>query len=156
MAYLNKPGTLERTIALSEIQAVLHRYAVLARDNAAWDQMALLLTKDGLYRLPNGTVVKPSEMSTVVQGQEAKYIRHHITSIDVHFTSDNEARSIALYLAVTDKSAPDHWGQWEDVFRRTEDGAWLIADRSIVVDGCDPKGWFGTTYGVPKVVKGTE
>ena len=97
--------------------------------------------------MPNGQSVKAVEMSAVVQGEEAKYIRHHITGVDVHFKSETEARTMAQFIAVTNQSVPDHWGHWEDTFTRSEGGAWLIYDRMIVVDGFDPKGWFREKYG---------
>lgn len=138
--------------ARSSITAVLHRYASLAREGVDWSEMAKLFAPDGLYRLPNGAVVDPSRMSEVVQGKEAKYIRHHITTIDMTFVSDDEVHSEAFYLAVTDQASPDHWGMWKDIFRRYDDDddascRWLIQDRTIVVEGAAPNGWCASVYG---------
>lgn len=152
MLDLNKQGSIERAIALAEIHGILHRYAVMARDKVDFNKMAEACFHPGaVFRMPNGQSVKATEMSAVVKGDEAKYIRHHITSIDVHFKSETEARTTAQYIAFTNQSVPDHWGQWEDTFTRIGD-VWLIFDRLIVVDGFEPKGWFGEKYGaeIPK------
>ena len=144
--------TVERAIDTCEIHSVLHRYASMAREVAPFDQMALLFQPDAIFRLPNGTAVTPANMAQVVQGESAKYIRHHITTIDIDFkVVGEEARVTAFFFAVTDQSSFDHWGRWEDIFVRGEDGRWLIAERSIVVEGADPNGWYAMTYGVPHV-----
>ncbi|KAH0844987.1 hypothetical protein AYO21_04090 [Fonsecaea monophora] len=141
--------------ARADITAVMHRYASLARENADWDAMAALFAPDALYRLPNGVAVDPKRMVEVVQGNEAKYIRHHITTIDITFVGEAEAHSEAFYLAVTDRASPDHWGMWKDVFRRREeDHVWLIQDRTIFVDGAAPGGWYATVYGMPGATAG--
>lgn len=139
--------TAAREHARSEITSVMHRYASLAREGADFSAMAKCFTPDALYRLPHGVAIPPSRMVEVVRGNEAKYIRHHITTIDIQFVGENEARSEAFYLALTDLACPDHWGMWRDVFRRQADGSWLIQDRTIVVDGAAPGGWYANTYG---------
>ncbi|KIX95528.1 uncharacterized protein Z520_08648 [Fonsecaea multimorphosa CBS 102226] len=136
--------------ARAEITTVMHRYASLARENADWDAMAALFAPDGVYRLPNGVSVDPKRMVEVVQGNEAKYIRHHVTTVDITFVSVLEAYSEAFYLAVTDRASPDHWGMWRDVFRwHPRERVWLIQKREIVVDGAAPGGWYADVYGMP-------
>lgn len=147
MVDLNQPGSIERTVALMEIHTILNRYAGMARDKVDFTKLAKACFRpDGFFRLPNGHAVKPIEMSAVVQDGEAKYIRHHITGINVHFESETEARTMAQFIAITDQAVPDHWGHWEDIFTRSEDGAWLIFDRKLVIDSQDPKGWFAAKY----------
>ncbi|OQV03643.1 FAD binding domain-containing protein [Cladophialophora immunda] len=135
--------------ARAEITAVMHRYASLAREHADWDAMARLFGPDALYRLPNGVAVDPKRMVEVVRGNEAPYIRHHVTTVDIVFVGEGEARSEAFYLAVTDRASPDHWGMWRDVFRWHErEQVWLIQDRTIVVEGAAAGGWYATVYGL--------
>ena len=148
MADLNKPGSIERTIAMTEIQHTLHRYCILARENAPFHEMKHLFRPNGLFRLPNGTAVSPEEMGNVVQGQPPKFIRHHITSIDIEFTGATSAKAKSLFFAMTGSATIDHWGYWEDEFELDAEGAWLLADRSIVVEGQEPNGWYASTYGV--------
>ena len=137
----------ERATASSEIQAILHKYAYMARENAKFDEMASLWTPDGIFRLPNGVAVKATEISKVVKGQEPTFIRHHLTTTTIDFVTPHEAKTVAYYFACTHKSSMDHWGYWQDVFEKGSDGAWLIKDRSVMVDGSDPKGWFAEMYG---------
>lgn len=141
MTDLNKPGSIERVVALTEIYAVVNRYCILARENAPWDEMAKLFEPDGVFRLSNGTALSPKTMSGVVGDHEPKFIRHHITSTDVHFTSPTSADVESFFIAVTDQAPLDHWGGWRDVFARQQDGSWLIRDRAIVLNGNDANGW---------------
>lgn len=146
MAQFNTQDSIARSAARSEIESLFHRYAVLATDTPSIEQMAALFKSDGVFRLPNGATVAPAKLLDVVQGNNPDFIRHHITSIDIQFVSETEAHSQAYFFAITHKSSFDHWGQWKDVVTRGADGRWLIADRTIVVEGGDPKGWYKTTY----------
>lgn len=145
MTALNQPGSLERTVALSEIQVVLNTYCTLARENADWDQMATLFTADAKFRFgPDGSiVVQPSQLSAVVGGGEAAFIRHHLTSWRATFTSDTEARVESQFLAITNQAplgSLDHWGRWEDIFVKVG-AAWVIKDRLVIGEGAHPDGW---------------
>lgn len=145
MSTLTRPGSIERTIALSEIQAVLNAYCTLARENADWDKIASLFTVDAKFRFgPGGSiVVRPAEISAVVGEGEAAYIRHHLTSWHVIFKSDAEANVQSQFLAITNQApvgSLDHWGRWEDTFVK-EGNAWMIKDRLVVGEGAYPSGW---------------
>lgn len=146
MTNLNKPSP-EATQAREAIRTVLYRYATMARNNVNFLDMVPLFTADGIFELPTGMQVPSDQIEKVVQGSEAKYIRHHLTSWDVHFESDSVANVKSQYLAVTDEAITDHWGEWIDVFHRQQDGAWLIRHRTVVVDGADPSGWAARTMG---------
>jgi hypothetical protein len=147
MVDLNKPGSIERTIAITEIERILNKYCIMARENAPFSEMANLLLPDGVFRLPNGSEVPPADMGTVVQGKPPAFIRHHLTSVDIEFTSEREANTRALFFAMTGSSTIDHWGYWQDVFQRTDEGLWLIKIREIVVEGQDANGWYAGAYG---------
>lgn len=146
MAGFTAPGSVQRAVAKSEIESLLHRYAILARENLPVDQMQPLFLKDGIFRLPNGTEVKPAELGKIVRGKPPEFIRHHITTIDVQFVSDNEAKTHALFFAVTELSSMDHWGCWKDIIKRQPDGQWAIVDRSVIVEGKDPHGLFAQKH----------
>lgn len=146
MDQFDAPGSVARLLAKSEIETLFHRYAILANETPSIEKMSALFKEDGVFRLPNGHAVKPSDLLTVVQGNNPTFIRHHITSIDIQFVSPTEAHSQAYYIAITHLSSHDHWGQWQDVVTRDENGKWLIADRTVIVENGDPKGWFKTTY----------
>lgn len=146
MAQSDGFAPMERCVAKSEIEGLFHRYAVLANEKPDIDKMMTVFKEDGVFRLPNGVVVKPRDLLQVVQGNNPQFIRHHITSINIEFVSSNEARTQAYFFAITHMSRFDHWGQWQDLVTRDGSGRWLIADRSIVVEGGDPKGWYKTNY----------
>lgn len=133
----------------------MHRYASLARENCNWEELGKLLAPGAIYRLVDGTELSAHQMSDVVRGNEAKYIRHHITTIDIQFLSDSEAHCEALFFAATDTTFNDHWGHWKDIFRKQGDGSWLIQDRSIVVEGMASGGWCDRVWGseAPKTGK---
>ncbi|WP_329410625.1 nuclear transport factor 2 family protein [Nocardia vinacea] len=128
------------------ITAVLHRYAALAREDADWSAIAELFTVDAQFRLQDGTTFARDEISGVVRGEEAAIIRHHVTTVDITFLSDDEAHTETFYVAITDEAGPDHWGTWHDVFRRQADGTWSIAERLVTADGADPDGWLMRIY----------
>lgn len=147
MVDLNKPGSVERCIALAEINAIVNRYCILARENAPWAEMAKLFEPSGVFRLSNGTELSPEAMSGVIGGMEPNFIRHHITSTDIKFTSSSEAHVESFFLAVTDQAPLDHWGGWIDTFIRQGDGSWLIRDRTILLNGNDKNGWSAARRG---------
>lgn len=137
----------EQATARGLITAVLHRYASLGREDCDWDALATLFEPSAIYRLADGRELPPTQLQEVVRGQEAPYIRHHITTIDVQFVGEAVAHSEAFFFAATNWKVMDHWGRWRDVFARQADGTWLIRERTIVVEGQDPEGWTAKTYG---------
>jgi hypothetical protein len=112
---------MERAIARSEITAVLHRYANMAVEQADFAGMALLFADDGQFILLDGTAVPVTEIEKIVDGNEAAWIRHHLTTIQIDFTSETTATADSYYIAFTDLAQPDHWGRWRDSFRRALD-----------------------------------
>ncbi|KIY00990.1 uncharacterized protein Z520_03656 [Fonsecaea multimorphosa CBS 102226] len=147
MDSFNAPGSIARAVAKSEIEGLFHRYAVLATEAPSVEKMSTLFREDAVYRLPNGNAVAPAQLLQVLRGGSPAFIRHHITSIDIEFVSPSEARTQAFFFSITDMSSFDHWGLWKDIVIKGGDGKWLIADRTIVVQGQDPKGWYQKTYG---------
>ena len=146
MDQFNAPGSVTRAVGKREIETLSHRYAVFAKDNAPLTQMAMLFRDNGHFRLPNGIAVKPAQMVDVVQGTEPNFIRHHITPTDIHFVSETEAHTEAYFFAVANLCSVDDWGKWKDKVTKASDGRWLIADRSIIVEGGDSKGCYKTNY----------
>lgn len=142
--------TIARADDRAMIQAVIHRYAYNAREglfdptvtDIGIDDMLALFSEDATVVLPGGAELPASQLGAVVQENEATYIRHHITTVDIRFHGDDEAESFTQFFANTDESAPDHWGHWHDVFRRQTDGTWRIQRRAIVTEGAARGGWF--------------
>jgi len=135
---------LERMIARSEITAILQRYANMAVENADFAGMARLFTDDGTFILLDGTAVPVTEIEKIVAGHEATWIRHHLTTIQIDFTSETTATADSYYIAFTDLAQPDHWGRWRDTLRREPDGRWMLTSKQPLVEGFHPEGWIGT------------
>lgn len=135
---------LERMIARSEITALLQRYANMAVENADFEGMARLFTDDGTFILLDGTAVPVTEIERIVAGHEATWIRHHMTTIHIDFTSETTATADSYYIAFTDLAQPDHWGRWRDTLRRESDGQWMLTSKQPLVEGYHPDGWVAT------------
>lgn len=135
---------LERMIARSEITAILQRYANMAVENADFAGMARLFTDDGTFILLDGTAVPVTEIEKIVAGHEATWIRHHLTTIQIDFTSETTATADSYYIAFTDLAQPDHWGRWRDTLRREPGGRWMLTSKQPLVEGFHPEGWIAT------------
>lgn len=138
------PAGPERAVARSEITEVLQRYANLAVEKADFAAMARLFTADGKFILLDGTAVPTTEIAKIAAGHEATWIRHHLTTIHIEFTSDSTATADSYYIAFTDLAQPDHWGRWRDTLRREPDGRWMLTSKQPVVEGFHPEGWVAT------------
>lgn len=135
---------LARAVARSEITEVLQRYTNLAVENADFAAMARLFTSDGQFVLLDGTAVPTTDIEKIVDGHEAKWIRHHLTTIQIDFTSDTTATADSFYIAFTDLAQPDHWGRWRDSLRLEPDGRWMLTSKQPLVEGYNPQGWMAT------------
>ncbi|MFC7789943.1 YybH family protein [Microbacterium sp. MAHUQ-60] len=133
-----------RTIARSEITALLQRYANMAVENADFAGMSRLFSEDGSFILLDGTAVPVTEIEQIVAGNESTFIRHHLTTIHIEFTSETTANADSYYIAFTDLAQPDHWGRWLDTLRREPDGRWVLVSKQPVVEGYHPEGWVAT------------
>lgn len=111
---------MERTIALTEINATLHRYASTARNGDDWDLKAAEFSPDARILLPNGISLPPDRMKEIMGGGEAKYYRHHITAIDVRFVSEREAKATCQVFVISDMSTCDHWGEVSQLWLRSQ------------------------------------
>lgn len=134
----------DRAVARSEITSVLQHYTRLAVEKADFAAMARLFTDDGKFILLDGSAVPPADIQELVGDNEAKWIRHHLTTIHIEFTSETTATTDSYYIAFTDLAQPDHWGRWLDTFRREPDGRWMLTSKQPVVEGFNPQGWVAT------------
>jgi SnoaL-like domain len=139
-----RPTGVDRAVARSEIVEILHSYANMAVERADFAGMSRLFHEDGQFVLPNGTVVPMSEIHRVVNGNEPKFVRHHITTINIEFTSGTTASADSYFVAYTDLATPDHWGRWRDLFRCGTDGRWLLTSKAPIIEGFADMSWVAT------------
>jgi hypothetical protein len=139
-----QPTGVDRVVARSEIVEILHSYANMAVEKADFAGMSRLFHEDGQFILPGGTVVPISEIHRVVNGSEPDFVRHHITTINIEFTSETTASADTYFVAYTDLATPDHWGRWRDLFRRAPDGRWLLTSKAPIIEGFADTGWVAT------------
>lgn len=146
MADSTPAATPDQVAALAQIQAVVHRYAYLARNKLKWEDFSQTFKPDARFRLPNGATISTSEWQQVLEGEQAEYIRHHLTTVDVDFKDTTTAVANAQFFALTNWSSCDHWGEWQVVVSQGSNRKWLISEMNMVLDGVDPKGWAAAKY----------
>lgn len=134
----------EEVTARTLILALLYRYASLAREESDHAAMAALFEPEGKIHFPDGRSLHPSQLGEITQANRPKYLRHHLTTIDIQFDSPEEARCLSYVVAASDQKMPDHWGQWTDVVVRQADGTWLFREKVVNVGGRDPEGWLAS------------
>ena len=134
----------EEATARTLILALIYRYASLARENGDYTQVEKLFQLGGTVRFPDGRELPPSQLGAITRDNEPKYLRHHLTTIDIQFVSPEEVHCQSFVIAATDMKVPDHWGQWNDVVRKQDDGRWLFKEKTVLVGGMDPDGWLAS------------
>lgn len=134
----------EEATARTLILALVNRYASLARENGDYAEVEKLFQPGGVVRFPNGRELPPDKLGEITRDNGPSYLRHHVTTVDIQFVSPEEAHSQAYVIAITDQKAPDHWGQWNDVFRKQSDGRWLFKEKAVLIGGRDPGGWLAS------------
>jgi hypothetical protein len=122
------------------ITALIHRYAVLARESLDISQITPLFHPLAKIHSPDGRELAPEQLGEIMGPEPPKVLRHNVTTMDIQFVSTTEARCMSYVVAATDKKCPDHWGVWEDVVRSV-DGRWLFWRKEVVVEGFDRDGW---------------
>ncbi len=93
------------------ITALAHRYAPhRPRQDGLRGHAPGLSTEDANLVLPDGTAVPPADLAQVLQGDEAAYIRHHITTVDIRFAGPGEATADVFFLRHHQRSDPRSLG----------------------------------------------
>ncbi|PSN70055.1 hypothetical protein BS50DRAFT_571366 [Corynespora cassiicola Philippines] len=142
------PGTptnmtpVEEATARILITSLIHRYASVGRETFPPEYIASLFEPDGMLMFPDGQEVAPSRLIDILGGSPPEFLLHHVTTVDVQFVSEDEARCQTYLLAQTDVKTLDHWGRWEDVVKKQVDGRWLFKRKILKPDGGHPDGWY--------------
>lgn len=137
MSSLSVPS-VDRYVAQGAILDALHRYAMLAKEDADFAAMVPLWVEGGTFTLPDGTAVGADQIETIVATGQPDFIRHHVTTVGFDFPADDLVYTDTYFIAYTDIAQPDHWGRWKDRLRRQDDGRWLFEDKRVVIEGWAP------------------
>lgn len=143
------PYTTSQLSDLQDITDVLHAYARAIDDNRPAD-VAALFTEDVVLDYGGdytNLVGRPLAQKFFAGGTSRLYKRsaHHVSNVEIEFTSDDAANSIAYVNAwhefnqeAFDVDMPNAWiyGRYIDELVRQDD-AWLIAKRTFRAMGHD-------------------
>lgn len=139
--------TRDELVAREEIRALLIRYVQCA-DGGRTERMLALFAPDAVMEPTGDPACHGREEirgyferagRSIREHMTSPSLRHHLSSIDIEFTTEDEARTTAYFLAITD-AGPDHWGRYRDTLRRGADG-WQITHRLLQLEGRTPGGW---------------
>ena len=133
----------------------------LARYNHSGDRgrladLAACFAVDGVLDLPGDDLsTGPQEiearLSQVVAGSKERSARpmvhHHVSSVEITLETPDEARVRSYFLVFTETGL-DHWGRYDDRFRRCGE-RWLIAHRRVRTDGATPQSRMATDARIP-------
>ncbi|KAI0192510.1 hypothetical protein F4808DRAFT_442890 [Astrocystis sublimbata] len=134
----------EEATSRSLILALIHRYASAARENVDSAMMKQLFEHDATFTIMD-RAISPADIGAIIRDDPPALLRHHVTTIDVQFVSADEAHCQTYVLASTDLKITDHFGRWDSVVRRQEDGRWLFSKTVVVLEGVDPDGWLAAS-----------
>ena len=123
-------NSAEEATARTLIMALIYRYASLAREDGDYSETAKLFEPNAMICFPDGRELPASDLGEITRSNPPKFLRHHLTTIDVQFDSPDEAHCQSYVIAGTDVKMPDHWGRWDDAVRRQSGGEWLLRTRS--------------------------
>ena len=137
----------EEACARIHIVALINRYASIAREDGDFSQAVELFERDATIQFPDGRNLSPGQLGEITRDNPPKLLRHHLTTIDIQFSSIDEAQCQSYIIAGTHIKLPDHWGRWDSTVRKQENGSWLFKQKKIIVDGLDPQGWLAQTLG---------
>jgi hypothetical protein len=112
---------------LRELAGLFCRSAVLELDAARYEGRAEI-----------GAMLAAAAAETRA-GDVARYVRHFVATHSIEFAGAERATGRCYFLVLTDKGL-DHWGRYQDEYRR-EDGDWRFGARRVVVEGQVPGGW---------------
>jgi hypothetical protein len=140
--------TTEAT-ARTLISALVHRYASLTRETLNMPLVTPLFHPTAKIHSPDGRDLEPAQLADIMGPEPPKLLRHNVTTVDIQFVSEKEARCLTYVIAVTEKKCPDHFGVWEDVVVR-EGEKWVFARKEVEVDWVAEGGWLAGVLGALK------
>jgi uncharacterized protein (TIGR02246 family) len=116
-------------------------------DSGRFDAMLELFAEDAVLEVPGrrieGRAAIRSFFEGVARGEggrpRVRVLRHFTATHQIDLVSESEARGRCYYQVLTEAGL-DHWGVYQDVYRKQE-GRWVFARRRASVDGSAPDSW---------------
>jgi uncharacterized protein (TIGR02246 family) len=116
-------------------------------DSARFDAMLELFAEDAVLEVPGGRFEGRAAIRAFFEGvargeggrRPVRRLRHFTATHQIDLVSGSEARGRCYYQVLTEAGL-DHWGVYQDVYRKVE-GRWRFAHRSASVDGAVPGSW---------------
>jgi ketosteroid isomerase-like protein len=131
---------LQRAVIRSEIEALNAEFAYLI-DHGLSEGVADLFTEDGSYGRASGErTTGRAALRKIYEMRAARGARtaaHVFTNLRLTIESETQARGVTfLVLFAEDGAAPQPAevnlvSEYEDVYRRGDDGAWRYASRTV-------------------------
>jgi ketosteroid isomerase-like protein len=116
-------------------------------DSARFDAMLELFAEDAVLEVPDGRFEGRAAIRAFFEGvargdggrRPVRRLRHHTATHQIDLVSESEARGRCYYQVLTEAGL-DHWGVYQDVYRKHA-GRWVFARRRVSVDGTVPGAW---------------
>ena len=117
-------------------------------DRGRFDELMGLFEPDAVMEIGDGHTYEGADRireiftrtrSSVTSGAQPSYVQHHTSPVHITMVDQDHATGRA-YFSVLMEHGLDHWGRYDDEYRRT-DGNWRFARRRVRTDGFTPGGW---------------
>ncbi|MGH7802839.1 MAG: nuclear transport factor 2 family protein [Candidatus Binatia bacterium] len=133
---------VEELLAREEIRHLLASYNV-AGDRGRREEFGSVFSEDAVLEMPSGRCEgRAAILERLFAPREAAsgradvrmltFVRHHLTTSKIDFTSPTEAKGRTYFMVLTDIGV-DHSGIYVDEYRK-RDGRWWIVRREVRID----------------------
>ena len=150
--------TLEELLARESIRQTMANYT-MAGDRLRTDEFVAVFTEDAVFEsdgVPDSDAFRyegrqamrdwitrwSSPPAGAPRTHQAAFVRHHLSTSQIEFTSAETAKVRTYWVAYTD-IGPDHCGYYLDTFRKVGE-QWLIAHRKVRMDWRSSQSLFTT------------
>ena len=123
------------------IRSTINRYAHCA-DGGRFDELVELFVADGVLDIAGRDSIRgrdairtflTSTKTSLAAAATRPFIRHHVSSIDIHVQDREHATARSYFFVITERG-PDHWGRYRDELVPA-DGLWRFQRRMVRLDG---------------------
>jgi SnoaL-like domain len=118
-------------------------------DSGRFAEVRKLFHDDAEMHIGAEAYIGVDEIMTIFTGTQHRVhaadgpplIRHMTGTHQIDLVDGDNARG-RLYFFVLTSIGPDHWGIYNDLYRRGPDGVWRFARRSVKLEGRSPNSLF--------------